>query len=120
MLFFCIALLFLRCMTSSDYSAYLVSSPEERNNQYTNTNQFVVLTDLIYPDIPYNGVNLGHFPENARNWIMERPYFSYPNLKIWWDDDNNRIFAESARGYGSFYGSPDIVKYLRQSRRLEL
>ena len=104
-------------MTSSDYSAYLASSPEERNNQYTNTIQFVILTDLIYPEIPYYGANLGYFPENARNWIinkafpkenMERPYFSNPTLKVWWDDDNNRIWAEAAGGKGSYYGSPDI------------
>jgi len=51
------------------------------------------------------GANLGHFPPEARNFIMntqftkermEQPYIINPSLKVWWSECNNRVLMEAS------------------------
>jgi len=99
----------------------------------TSSEEFVSFTNIVYPEIMYYGANLGLFPPNVRDSlmntvftqeIMEQPFIKEPSLKVLWDEDNNSIFIEAsyiiAEGYvgagtlrtwvqGSYYhGSPDI------------
>ena len=94
---------------------------------------FLTFTDLVFPEIMWYGANLGYFPPNARDWIMnvqfsrermEMPHMLDPSLRVWWSDDNNSILMEASYtiapgfigagtratwGQGArFFGSPTI------------
>jgi len=120
---------FLGCASSSGPSSSGQSSSRAPSNE------FVALNNLVFPEIMYYGANLGHFPPEAREFIMntqftkermEQPSMLNPSLKVWWSDDNNSVRMEAsytvAPGYvgagttktwgqgANYSGSSDINK----------
>jgi len=97
--------------------------------------EFITLPNIIYPSIMYYGADLGCFPPNVRDWIintqfaktkMELPYMMNSSLKAWWSDDNDTVLMEASyiiapcfidagktRTWGhnaSYSGSPELFK----------
>ena len=103
--------------------------------RHCRTNEYTSFPHIVFPEIMYYGANLGYFPPEARDWIMnaqfpkekmEKSYMLNPSLKVWWSENNNRIYMEAsyiaAKGYGGagkckiwgqnarFQGSSEIFK----------
>ncbi|MCL2833218.1 MAG: hypothetical protein FWD78_08615 [Treponema sp.] len=96
---------------------------------------FFILPNPVFPEVMYYGVNLGYFPQKARDWIineafpkaeMEQPFMVNLELKVWWAKDNNAVLAEVtytiAKGYvgagklttgsqGSYGGDSQIINH---------
>jgi len=97
--------------------------------------EFITLPNIVYPTIMYYGADLGYFPPNVRDWIintqfpktiMELPYMMDSSLKAWWSDDNDTVLMEASyivapcfidagttRTWGhnaSYSGSPDLFR----------
>jgi len=78
---------------------------EQVQGEFLNLPQFSFPDDLTFPLVMHYGANLGFFPPNARDWIineafakerMERAYMLDSSLKVWWSDDNNVILFEAS------------------------
>jgi len=68
-------------------------------------NGFVTFRNLPYPEIIYYGANLGYFPPEVRDWIMnsaftpekmEQSFMLDSQLRVWWGEDNNTVFTEAS------------------------
>ena len=60
----------------------------------------------------YYGADLSPFPPKVREWIMneayprhnmEQPAMINPQLRVWWSDDNNAVYAEASYTIASGY-----------------
>jgi len=89
------------CTTSSGTSNGSTSSERPR----TSSNEFLTFSNLEFPEIMWYGANLGYFPPEAREFIMnsaftkekmEQRSMINPTLKVWWSEDNNRILMEAS------------------------
>ena len=104
--------------------------------------EFITLPEIVYPTIMYYGADLGRFPANVRDWIintqfttakMELPYMMKSSLKAWWSDDNDTVLMEASyivapcfidagttRTWGlnaSYSGSPDLLRIYGKNAR---
>jgi hypothetical protein len=84
---------------------WLLEDTEENNNNGDDNGEPIFYPDIVFPKITHYGANLGYFPPNARDWIMntgftkekmEQYYMIDPALKVWWSDDNNAILFEAS------------------------
>jgi hypothetical protein len=67
----------------------------------------------------YYGANLGYFPPEARDFIMnvqftkenmEKPSMINPSLRVWWNGDNNKILMEASYTVANGYVGAGTVK----------
>jgi len=81
--------------------------------------EFVVFSNLVFPEIMWYGANLGHFPPKARNFIMneqfskekmEKPFMINPSLKVWWSECNHRVLMEASYTVAPGYVGAGTIK----------
>ena len=95
------------------------NSSTQSSSRTSPASEFITFTGLVYPTIMYYGANLGYFPPEARDFIMnnqftkermEQPSMLNPSLKVWWSDDNNRVLMEASYTVAPGYVGAGTVK----------
>ena len=80
--------------------------------RYCRTNEYTTFPDIVFPEVMYYGANLGYFPPEARDWIMnvqfpkeemEKSFMKSPSIKVWWSINNNRVLMEASYTVGEGY-----------------